>query len=193
MSFVRRAVVAGLGIALVAAAAATAQQRAFVVGAYGGGYAHFANLSQSADFKPGYNLGGTVGIQLNNLVSLHGDVTFARSRARGLMPFAGADVDRLFYGAHMELAYEMLAGLKGYAFAGGGMVRIDQAAPERFTPFSKPAGMLGLGMFINVPRTELDIMVEGKTLVYKFDRAGFDTNLWDLTYGIGLAYRIPLR
>jgi hypothetical protein len=196
MSFARRAAAAALGVALVAAVPTLAAQQALLIGAYGGQYTHFVNLrpnGPNADFRPGYNYGVTVGFQLSNVVSLHSDVTFARTRARGASPFAGALVDRIFLGEHLELALDRGAGLKLYAFGGGGMVQVRESPPQDdFQTFWKPAGMLGAGMFINVAHTNLDVMLEGKTLVYQFDRAGFNRVLWDASYGIGLAYRVAL-
>lgn len=197
MSLFRRVVAAALGTALIGAVPALAQSnRALVIGIFGGGYTHVNNLNsisgQPADFRPGYNIGGTVGVQLNRIVSLHSDLTFARSEARGVTPFAGANVDHLFYGVHAEVAYRMMAGIKGYAFGGGGVIHLAQSSPQAFTPFNKPAGMLGLGMFVTVPGSNFDVMLEGKSLIYKFDRAGFDRTLWDVTYAVGLAYRVPL-
>lgn len=196
MKLVRRAVGAALGATLIVALPAPAQNRALVIGAFGGGYTHVNNLnapgSPNADFRGGYNVGATVGIKLNNLVSLHSDLTFARNRARGISSFAGADVSRLFYGAHVELSHGFTPAFHGYVFAGGGVIRVEQASPEQFTPFSKPAGMVGLGAFLSIPGTELDLMLESQSLIYKWDRAGFDKNLWDVTYSVGLAYRVPL-
>lgn len=198
MTLFRRAVVAALGSALIGAVPALAQSnRALVVGVFGGGYTHVNNLNtisgQTADFRPGYNIGGTVGVKLTELVSLHGDLTFSRAKARGLSTFAGSNVDRLFYGAHAEIAYQMMSGIKGYAFGGAGVMHVAQAgSPQQFTPFNTAAGMLGLGMFVTVPGSNFDVMLEGKSMVYKFDRAGFNKNLWDVTYAIGLAYRVPL-
>jgi hypothetical protein len=34
---------------------------------------------------------------------------------------------------------------------------------------------------------------EGKTLVYQWNRVGYDKTLWDVTYSVGLSYRLPLR
>jgi len=196
MSLVRRVVVAALGVALVAAVPTLAAQHpALVIGAYAGQYTHLVNLNAAppnADFRPGYNMGLTVGFELSPVASLHSDFTFARSRARGAAPFAGALVDRLFVGEHLELAANMGGGMKWYAFAGGGLVHVRQSVPQVFDAFWKPAGTLGVGMFLNVPRSNFDIMLEGKGMVYRFDRAGFNRNLWDATYGIGLAYRLQL-
>ena len=204
MSFVRGVVAAALGVALVAAvpglAAQSAEPAQLIIGAYGGQYTHFTNLTNTtptADFRPGFNLGVTVGFHLSPVVSLHSDFMLARSRARGLASFAGATVDRLFLGEHLELATDMGSGVRGYVFGGGGMVRVTQSSTvpsgDGFNAFWKPAAMGGVGMFINVPRSNLDVMIEGKVLGYEFDRAGFDRILWDATWGLGLAYRIALR
>jgi hypothetical protein len=200
MSLIRRAVAAALGVALVAAVPALAAQspeRAqLIIGAYGGQYTHFANLTNrgpNADFRPGYNLGVTVGFQLSPVVSLHTDVTFARSRARGATPFAGALVDRVFFGEHVELAADMGSGVKWYGFAGGGMVRV-QGADQVYDAFWKPAGMAGVGMFINVPRSNVDFMVEGKVLGYEFDRRGSTDPVGrDVGAGTGLQDWAPVN
>lgn len=201
MSFARGAVAAALGVALVAAVPKlAAQQPQLILGAYGGQYTHLANLANTgpnADFRPGYNVGVTVGFQLSPVVSLHSDFTLARSTARGATSFAGARVDRLFLGEHVELAADMGSGVKWYVFGGGGMVRVTQSSTipsgDGFNAFWKPAAMGGVGMFVNVPRSNLDVMIEGKLMGYEFDRAGFDRVLWDATWGLGLAYRIALR
>jgi hypothetical protein len=196
MSLVHRTAAALAGIALVAAPlVAQNPNRALVIGAFGGGYTHVNNLNTAgypdAHFRAGYNVGLTVGIQLSHLVALHSDFTFARSQGLGTWSLAGVDVDRYFYGAHVELGYPMARGLKGYAFAGGGAVRIDPLASANIGSFTTGAGMGGLGVFYTIPRSNFDIMVEGKSLVYKWDRAGFNRTLWDVTYSAGLAYRLP--
>ena len=116
--------------------------------------------------------------------------------ARLVLLLLAADDERAV-GEHLELATDMGSGVKWYVFGGGGMVRVSQRseAPsqDRFNAFWKPAAMGGVGMFINVPRSNLDVMIEGKVLGYEFDRAGFDRILWDATWGLGLAYRIALR
>lgn len=95
----------GTPIAVVAllGAAPLAGQGAIVFNINGGGYNHLANLNTSgtptADFKPGYNFGLSVGREFTKYFALHADFTFAHAQARGTSSFAGADIHRLFYGA----------------------------------------------------------------------------------------------
>jgi opacity protein-like surface antigen len=178
-------------------AAPLGAQRAVVFNLNGGGYNHFANLNAkgapTADFKPGYNFGASVGVQFTDYIGLHGDFTFAHAQARGAESFAGADIHRLFYGAHLELRYPFQNGVTPFAFAGGGAVTVDQAHNNQVPRFTKPAAMLGAGLGYALPRSNLEIFGEAKTLGYRWNRMGFDKTLWDVTYSVGLAYRLPLR
>lgn len=183
--------------ALFLAAAPLAAQRAVVFNFNGGGYNHFNNLSASgaptADFKPGYNFGASVGMDFTQYFGLHGDFTYAHAQARGASTFAGADVQRFFYGAHLELRYPFEGGLAPFAFVGGGAVTVRQAHNSQIPTFTKPAGMLGAGFGYTIPRSNVEVFGEGKTLVYQWNRVGYDKTLWDVTYSVGLAYRLPLR
>jgi hypothetical protein len=130
------------------ATALAAQDRALIVSVYGGGADHLADLRPSppAWFTPGYNLGASVGIQLNQYFAVHGDFTFTRNPLRGgLQTIAGGDVNRFFYGAHLEARYPFTNGLAPFLFAGLGAVSIDQLGVDRFAPFTRPAAMYGGG------------------------------------------------
>jgi opacity protein-like surface antigen len=184
-------------IAVLVGAAPLAAQRAMIFNLNGGGYNHFVNLNTSgtptADFKPGYNFGASIGVQLNDYVGLHGDFTFAHAQARGTSLFTGGDIHRLFYGAHLELRYPFASGVTPFAFAGAGAVTVREAHNIQFPSFTRPAGMMGLGIGLNMPRSDFGLFAEGKTLVYRWDRVGFDKTMWDVTYSVGLSYRLPLR
>lgn len=190
MSFTNR-VAAGVAAALVLAAPLAGQEKAVVLQGLGGGYSHLANLNAAgnADFKTGFNLGAVVGVQLTKFVSVHGDFTFARNQARGSAPFAGSNFNRFFYGAHLELRYPFEGGLAPFVFAGGGGVTVDQSATGGLN-FTKAAGMFGAGASYSIPRSKVELLFEGKTLVYKWDQGGFNKTQADLTYSVGLAYRI---
>jgi opacity protein-like surface antigen len=182
--------------ALFAAAPLTAQ-RAVVFNLNGGGYNHFTNLNASgaptADFKPGYNLGASLGLDLTKYYGVHADFTYAHAQARGTSAFAGADVQRYFYGAHVEVRYPFESGLVPFGFVGGGAVTVRQAHNTPVPTFTKPAAMLGAGFGYTLPRSAFELFGEGKTLVYQWNRMGFDKTLWDVTYSVGLAYRLSLR
>ncbi len=194
MSTVRRAVAMACA-ALLAGGSLAAQQRTLVAGVFGGGYTHLNNISQpeflNADFRPGFNVGLTGGVELNEYVALHVDGTYANSRGRGAWSGAGKNIHHWFAGAHVELGYPLVANLRGFVFGGGGVMTIDPASGAGFSAFTKPAGQTGLGMLYSIPGTNMGVMLEGKSFVYLWDRAGFHRTVWDASYSMGLMVRAP--
>ena len=191
MTVVRRFVAVALTLGSATMLAAQNNGRAIVLQAFGGGASHLRNLNSTgsvADFKLGYSLGGAVGVQANEYVAFHGDFTYTRNEARGVSSFAGTKFDRFFYGAHVELSYPM-GRVSPFAFAGGGGVTIHQAGSGQLDNFTKPAGMFGAGIRYQFERTPLELLAEGKSLVYKWDRGGFSRMQWDVSYSVGIAYR----
>lgn len=184
------------GVLLVLAAPLRAQQRTHTVilSVYAGGADHLADLQRDPQvwFMPGYDMGASVGLELNRYLALHGDLTFTRNPTRGGASFAGADVNRFYYGAHLEARYPLAAGFSPYVFAGAGAVSIDQLGIDQFAPFTKPAGMVGGGVFYALPRSQVEVFGEVKGLTYRWDRAGFDRQLFDVTYSVGASYRLPV-
>ena len=193
MSYRYRVAAAALAALCAASPLAAQTGRSFVIGMYGGGYDHILNLNAAgtADFTPGYSVGATAGVQLNRYVALHGDFTFHRCTAQGTASFAGVKFDRFFYGAHVKLGYPLERGVTPYAFLGGGAVAVHQLdGTATISPFTKPAGMFGLGFFYALSRTRLRLFAEAKDLVYKWDRGGFDPMQWDFTTTGGRSYRL---
>lgn len=178
----------------LAASALAAQDRALIMSVYGGGADHLADLhpSPSAWFMPGYNLGASVGLQLNEHFAVHGDFTFTRNPLRGgSRSIAGQDVNRFFYGAHLEGRYPFTNGLAPFLFAGFGAVSIDQLGIDRFAPFTRPAAMYGGGVFYAIPRSRIEAFGELKGLTYRWNTAGFHRTMFDVTYSGGVSYRLP--
>ncbi len=182
--------------ALLVAAAPVAAQQSLVFNVNGGGYSHLVNLNNTgaptADFKPGYNFGASVGYQINEWLGVHGDFTFAHATARGTSSFSGGDIHRAFYGVHAEVRYPFESGVTPFAFAGAGAVTVDQAHGGTLPLFTRAAGMFGAGLGYQIPQSRLEVFGEAKTLVYNWNRAGFDKTIWDVTYSMGLAYHLPL-
>jgi hypothetical protein len=52
--------------------------------------------------------------------------------------------------------------------------------------------MFGLGFRYQIPRSPIELLMEGKSLGYKWEASGFSRTQWDLTYSAGLAYRFGL-
>lgn len=178
---------------LMVTAPLTAQDRTVVLSLYGGGADHLADLQSSPHvwFMPGYNLGVSLGVQLNQYFAVHSDFTYTRNPSRGTTVFAGSDVNRFFYGAHVEARYPFTNGFAPFAFAGLGAVTVDQLGVDRFEPFTRPAVMYGGGLFYAIPRSRVEVFGEIKGLTYRWNTAGFHRTMFDVTYSAGVSYRLP--
>ena len=192
MKRVARIVASALACLMVTAPLA-AQDRTLVLSLYGGGADHLADLRSSPQvwFMPGYNLGVSLGVQLNQYFAVHGDFTYTRNPSRGATLFAGSDVNRFFYGAHVEGRYPFTNGFAPFAFAGLGAVTVDQLGVDRFEPFTRPAVMFGGGLFYAIPRSRVEVFGEIKGLTYRWNTAGFHRTMFDVTYSAGVSYRLP--
>lgn len=174
---------------------ASAQQRSLIFSIYGGGADHLADLRSSPPvwFMPGYDLGASVGLELNRYIALHGDFTFTRNPTKGSASFAGADVNRFYYGAHVEARYPLSIGLDPFVFGGVGAVSVDQLGLDQFDPFTRPALMYGAGVFYPIPRSRIEVFGEVKGLTYRWNAAGFRRTMIDVTYSVGASFRVPVN
>jgi hypothetical protein len=200
----RRAIrrfLAAIGLTLLAAVTLAAQElecngyKNGIANISFGGYTVLAHLDPTAttDFRTGYSLGASLGVQLTDYVGVHADFTFARAEARGTAPFAGTFFDRFFYGAHVELKQATSSPLAPYAFAGGGAVTVMQTGHEAtMATFTRPAAMFGVGLFFQAPRSTFEMFLEGKGLVYAWAEPGYRETQWDVTYAVGLTHRFRL-
>jgi hypothetical protein len=177
----------------VAAVPLAAQQRDLIVSVYGGGADHLADFQSNPSvwLMPGHNFGGSIGLQLNKHVAVRGDFTYARNPSRGNALFAGSDIIHYYYGVQVEGRYP-LGSFAPFAFIGAGGVSVDQDGVDQFEPFTKPAAMLGGGISYAIPGTPLEAFGQVKGISYKWDRAGFNRQLFDVTYSLGASYRIPV-
>lgn len=185
-----------VAIAVVVAALAVparAQERSLIISVYGGGADHLTDLRKDPPvwFMPGYDVGASVGVQVNEYLAVHGDFTYTRNPTRG-PSFVGADVNRFYYGAHLGARYPLSIGLAPFVFGGVGAVSVDQLGLDQFEPFTRPALMYGGGLFYTVPRTRLEVFGELKGLSYRWNTAGFYRTMVDVTYSVGASYRLPV-
>ena len=163
---------------------------------FAGGATHLRDLNSSgaaADFKLGYTLGLAIGLQATDHIALHGDFTYTRNVARGVSSFAGAQIDRLYSGVHVELSYPAKNGFAPFVFGGGGAVQAEEAgsSPTKIN-FTKPAVMFGAGLRYRIPGMPVELFTEGKSMVYPWQGGGFSRTQWDFSYAVGLAYRMDL-
>lgn len=184
---------------VLTAGSVAAQQRELIFTLYGGGADHLADLAKSppAWFMPGYAVGASVGWQLNGSFAVHGDFMYTRNPVeRRTTPgtvnatFSGADVNRFYYGVHAEFRSDIGTGVVPYVFAGGGAVTIDQLGIDQFRPTTRPAAMFGGGLFYNIKPTAFDFVGEIKGLTYRWNMAGFNRTMVDVTYTAGVSYRL---
>jgi len=181
-------------VAAGAFAAPVTAQRAIVFNLNGGAYQHLINLNDYgnpiADFTPGHNFGFGAGIELSRWVAVHGDFTFADAQARGTSYFSGADVERFFYGAHLELRYPQPDRWTPYGFLGAGAVTVTEAAGHTLPTFTRLAGMFGFGAGYRPRGAPVELFGEGKAFVYRWEMDGFNRMQTDVTFSVGVAYRV---
>lgn len=193
---ISRAVVVGTLIALPVSLAA--QDRAFYLGAFGGGSSKLTDLSASsaptASFKAGWALGGIAGIDFSRYLGLRAQLTYNKANAQGAASFTGIAFRRFYYGGAIELRYPVGANFAPYLYLGGGGVTINQTIADTSDSggvgvFSKAAGLAGVGFRYGLGDSPLSLFVEGQTAMYKFDQGGFNRSQVDLVYVGGLSYR----
>ena len=192
-------VVGGLVLGLALVQPASAQDRAVTLSVRGGGFNGLSSLNEpaTADFKQaGYNVGGTVGVELHRYVGLRGDFTFARNELQLNDVETGSELSRFFYDAAVQVQYPTSSGLKPYAFVGAGAVTLHPVGSDDADK-TKPAGTAGLGVNYAIPGSNLGILLEGKGWLYEMSELGgnlasYDKTQFDVTWSAGFSYRIPI-
>src|SRR5215211_4131134 len=104
----RTGVLGAVVLGLVVVAPASAQDRAVGLALRGGGFNSLTSLNEpgTADFKQaGYNIGGTVGVDVHRYIGVRGDFTFARNELQQNDIATGSDLNRFFYDAALQLQY----------------------------------------------------------------------------------------
>lgn len=183
---------------LLIAQPALAQDEAVSFAVRAGGFNALTNLDEpgTTDFKQvGFNVGGTVGVDLNPYVGLRGDFTFARNGLQQNDVETGDELDRFFYDASLQVRYPAASGWTPYAFVGAGAVTLNpvESADDAKT---KAAGTVGLGLEYAIPGSNFGLGVEGKGWLYGLSDlngplSGFDRNQFEVTWSAGLSYRLP--
>lgn len=178
---------------------ALAQDRAVSFAVRGGGFNALTALDEpgTTDFKRvGFNVGGTVGLDVSRYVGLRGDFTFARNGLEQDDVETGDELDRYFYDASLQVRYPAATGWTPYAFVGAGGVTLNpvDSADDSST---KLAGTVGLGLEYAIPGSNFGLGVEGKGWLYDLadlngPLAGFDRTQFEVTWSAGLSYRLPL-
>jgi opacity protein-like surface antigen len=190
------AAVATLALAVPAYAQSSGSSDAgAVIAVQGGGLTSATDLNdaKTADFKTGYNVGGSLGYQFNLIFALRGTYTYGRSESRGTgLPAAlaaGTKTNRQYYGAELQLRAPVAGGVSPYLLLGGGAVTIKPDTTPSQDSFTKPAGKAGVGINFEIPDSSVSIFAEGTGWFYSFDKFGFDKTQFDIAWSAGVTYR----
>ena len=170
------------------------QERELVLTLYGGGADHLADLQEGPPvwFMPGYALGASVGLQRTRSFAIRLDFTYTRNpadRSPGSTEFSAADINRFYYGVTAELRRDVGIRVIPFVFGGAGAVTLDQLGLDQFRPTTRPALMLGGGFAYDIRRSPFAVVGQVEGLVYRWNMAGFDRTMLDVTYTAGLSYR----
>jgi hypothetical protein len=172
--------------------------------AMGGGNSSASNLNEigatTTNFDTGYNIGGGLGIQLSNAITLRASYTYTRATTdpNSLAFIANTDFDRHYYGGDLQFRATNSSGIMPYLFLGGGAVTVSPAGTPTLSnggviyatsSFTKPAAHGGLGLEYQIPHSGFGLFAQGDTWTYKFDHYGFDKTQWDINWGGGITYR----
>jgi len=174
------------------------RDRGVLLRVQGGGYSPLAHLDPPdlVKFKTGFNLGGSVGYQVNRYVAVRGNFAWARDEGRDRTAgftsgLGGVKFNRFLYDGDVQLRYPFASGVAPYVFGGGGAVtskrRDAPDAPDN--SFTKGAGKFGLGVAYEIPRSHVGVYAESATWVYKWDRFGFNQTQFDMAWSGGVSYR----
>jgi hypothetical protein len=195
---IHKQVFGALIVGLALTQTASAQDKTVGVAIRGGGFNAATDLNDAgtADFKKtGYNVGGTVGVDLTKAVALRGDFTFAQNELQQNSVATGLELNRFFYDAGIQFQYDT-NGLKPYLFVGAGAVTLHPVGTSDVDK-TKFAGTGGLGVSYTLPGSNLGFLVEGKGWVYELSElpgsmSNFDKTQFDVTWSAGLSYRFPI-
>lgn len=188
-------------VAALATAPLQAQLPGISVYAFGGGYSAAKNVLDApvVDFRTGYTLGFGLAVDASRVFTLRGEFAFANTNGtdpRSVLPNLEGDYNRFLYAADVKakLPWDPLV---PYVFGGIGGITID---PELTNPspidiryFSRVAGRFGAGFDFWLSDSKLAIFAQGTGWVYTFDAINVDATQLDVTYTMGLSYRLSGR
>lgn len=175
--------------------------QAVTLALHGGGYSavHDAfNLQTGTtdDFKPGFVLGGSVGLQLQKWVELRASLIGAQSHLRVNGAETGTYLNRYYVGVDVKGEYPLGGGVNLYGLAGGGFVILHEkgaAAGDKTQGF----GHLGAGVAYAVVG-HLSVFVQADGLFYSLSGltspalSAYSSAQFDAAWSAGASYRVPL-
>ena len=137
------------------------------------GSAGFLNSPEDFDvfrdvaYDGGIQVGGGVGLQLYENVTIRGDFAWVKNSGRESAPVSeDVDFQRMYFGASLELNLPLDSGLAPYVFGGGGFVTLDRKASDYAYDVTEGAGLLGGGLRYTPPGSSVQFFAQGAAWMY---------------------------
>ncbi|HEV8400625.1 MAG TPA: outer membrane beta-barrel protein [Gemmatimonadales bacterium] len=156
----------------------------WVLGAALGGVSPADNFGVGVDWKSGWSAAANLTYKVTTNLGIRGDATFAQNDlSGGGIPGEG----RLNKFAYMGNAVWQAVGMTSerlhpYALAGLGAVRVHAKGSD--SSFTRFGGDIGFGFGYRLGR--LGLRAEGRDVMYKFDRFGYNKTQNDLVWEGGV-------
>ena len=187
-----------LALALTLAPAALAAQAAgpvtpapWTVGGAFGGLSGAANLDPAgtADWRLGWAAGVDLKRSLDNYVAVRISGAWAQDSLRGASLVGRGKFNKFTYDADLVLRYPTASGsatVIPYVLGGAGAISVHELGSD--STWTKFAGNFGAGLEYRFGR--VGVRAEGRDVVYKFDRYGFDKTQHDIAWqgGVTLSF-----
>lgn len=188
-----------IGVFAVSVAPLRGQVQAATLSVQVGGYStvHNAYNLQTGtvdDFKTGYALGGSFGLQVHKYVELRATLTGAQSHLR-VNGVDSAYLNRYYVGADVKGEYTLPGGATPYALAGGGVAVLHQKGTSGVDN-SQGFGHIGLGIAYPV-LGGTSLFVQGDGFFYSLSGAqamplsAYSSAQFDIAWSVGASHRFP--
>ena len=173
--------------ALGAQAAAPDTPASWTVSGAFGGLSGAANLDPAgtADWRLGWAAGIDLTRSLDRYVAIRASGAWTRDSLRGASLVGRGKFNKFTYDADLVLRYPTASGsatLIPYVLGGAGAISVHQLGSD--STWTKVAGNLGAGVEYRFGR--VGVRAEGRDVVYKFDRYGFDKTQHDIAWQGGV-------
>ena len=161
------------------------------------GSAGFLNSPEEFDvfrdvaYDGGIQVGGGLGLQLYENVTVRGDFAWVANSGREAAP-VNEDVDfsRVYYGASLEVSLPLDSGVSPYVFGGGGFVALSRDAPDYAYDVTEGAGILGGGLRFTPPGSSVQFFGQGAAWMYS--NHAITELQTDLVISAGIGWVLPL-
>lgn len=168
---------------------------------HGGGYSTVHNVfnlqtGTADDFKTGFTLGGSIGLQLHKYVELRASLMGAQNQLRVNGAETGSYLNRYYVGVDVKGDYPLAGGVNAYGLAGGGFVILHEkgaTAGDKTQGF----GHLGLGI-AHAVSGRFSLFVQADGLFYSLSGltspalSAYSSAQFDVAWSAGASYRFPL-